>query len=109
VKSWTNQYYIPWDNGRSTQAVIDQFDGQDKGLILAESALGGESWYSGHTLSVFNLQVFLEVDWDTLANSNRANVLTKEYGGYIHYVKAQEEKQRKLKAEVAEFTNKSKK
>jgi hypothetical protein len=107
VKSWTNQYYIPFSKEK-VQELIDEHDGNYKSLVLATtSATGGETWHDGSApLKIPNLEEFKTVEFLTLVAANSAGVLTAEYGGHMRYLKDAEAKRKKIDEEVAEYIRK---
>jgi hypothetical protein len=107
VKSWSNRFYIPWDDGKSARAVIDEFGSKYRNIVLAIAREAGE-WYGSNTYSVFNLQEWLEADFEDVLGANKGGFLKNEYGGAVQYVKDRDEKRRKLEAEIQEFEGRKK-
>ena len=103
VNGWSNMFYIPWDNGNSARAVIDEFGGSYKNTVLAIAAGAGDSWYAGSTYSVFNLEEWLSEDWDTLAEANKAGFLKQELGGAVLFQKDKAAKRAKMQKEMEDF------
>jgi hypothetical protein len=103
VIGWSNMFYIPWDNGKSARKVIQEFDGAYRNTVLAIANASGDSWHTGNTYNIPNLQEWLEADFEDLLEANRGNFLKNEFGGTVLYEKDKLEKQKKLKAEVDEF------
>ncbi|MGI0043104.1 MAG: hypothetical protein ACRD47_05270 [Nitrososphaeraceae archaeon] len=108
VQGWQNMFYIPWDDGKSAKAVLDGFGGSYKNTVLAIAAPAGDSWHAGNTLSVFNLQEWLTLDWDDLASANRAGFLKPEYGGVVLHKKDKAAKEEKMRKEIEELKNQKK-
>lgn len=109
VVGWSNRFYIPWDNGNSACKVIDEFGGKYRDTLLATSKESGNEWHTGNTYSVFNLQEWLESDFDDLLATNRGGFLKPEYGGTVQYLRDRDQKRQRLEAEVKEFEGRNKK
>jgi hypothetical protein len=104
AKRWSNRFYIPWDNGNSARKVLEEFNSKYRNMVLAIAMEGGE-WYGSNTYSVFNLQEWLEADFDDIMSANKGNFLKRsgEYGGVIQSIKDKDQKRKKLEAEIKEF------
>jgi hypothetical protein len=104
AKRWSNRFYIPWDNGNSARKVLEEFDNKYRSTVLAIAMEGGE-WYGANKYTVFNLQEWLESDFDDALAANTGNFLKRsgEYGGVIQSIKDKDQKRKKLEAEIKEF------
>ena len=103
VQGWSNMFYIPWDDGKSAKGVLEEFGGKYRNTSVAIAAPGGDDWHAGHTVSVFNLQEWLEEDFDTLVGANKGGFLKAEFGGTVLYKKDQIAKRAKMQKEIEEL------
>lgn len=108
IAFWKNMFYIPFTK-ENVHKVLAEHNNQYRNLVCAYAAERGDSWNTGTTYNVPNLEEFISVPFETLVQANKMGVLTSEFGGHIRYLKDHEQKRKQLEAEVAEFTGKSKK
>lgn len=108
ITFWKNMFWVPYSKKKAME-IINEYGGTYRNTVCAQAIERGDHFHTGKTWNIPNLQEWLEIDWDTLVSANQLGVLNAEYGGHIRFLKDQEQKRKRLEAEVAEYTGKSKK
>ncbi|MGH9982987.1 MAG: hypothetical protein ACRD8W_03425 [Nitrososphaeraceae archaeon] len=103
IAYWKHIFWIPFTK-ENVLKVLSDHNNQYRNLVCCYALERGEHWNDGKTYNVTNLEEFYSVPHETLVQSNRAGVLSQDFGGHIRYLKDQEEKRKRLEVEVAEYT-----
>ncbi len=112
VHSWINMFYIPFTE-ENIRKVLKEFDYSYKGLALAVAVQGyAEKFYGSFKYSVYNIENFIQADFDDLLQASQKGFLKNKdptYAGAVQdYVVDKEKKRELAQREYTDFKEKQK-
>ena len=102
-------FYIPF-TGENVKEVLAEFNYEYKGLSLAIAQPGGsESWHGSATYSIYNIDEFLNSNFEDALAANRAGFLKDKAGRVVtegaveRYIMDKQAKREQAEKEFKEF------